>query len=165
MLKQLVQLSLLAGIVFGLASCKKDEAAVDNSPSSGSVAATTGDANGSTSTTPASGIDRVVGEWEMVLSDADMEEAKKEGGTPSGVLTMNSDGKFSLVMKSGDRKFEASGTTKIEGNKVLLTAELLDGKAPETEADKKPQELEISEDGSTLTASDGSKTTFKRKDQ
>jgi hypothetical protein len=163
-----------------MVGCKKDDTAAGTTGdattttggttgmSSGSSAttapSTTGEATGGTTGTSVAGLEKVTGDWIVVLPQEAIDMAKKSNQPlPTGTMTITGDGKFKLVMKSADKTFEAEGDAKMDGSKLSITATKLDGKAPATEADKKPQELSISDDGSTLTSTDGSKMTFKKK--
>lgn len=167
----------VAGAIIG---CKKDEAAsgtTGGTPpatggttgmSSGSSATTAPGTTGQPATTTggetAANVGKVAGEWEIVLPKEVMDEATKSGKpAPTGSMTVTADGKFTMSLSREDKTFKAEGNAKVNGSNLELTATLLDGKAPETESDKKPQVLKISDDGSTLTAEDGSGFTFKRK--
>lgn len=176
-----ITIALIMCVAGALVGCKKEETAGgttgEAAPSTGG---TTGMSSGSSATTApatagdtagattgaetAANVGKVAGEWEIVLPQNVLDEAKKSGKpAPAGTMSVTPDGKFTMTLSREDKNFKAEGTAKVDGSKLELTATLLDGKAPETEGDKKPQVLKISDDGSTLSAEDGSGFTFKRK--
>lgn len=190
-MKNWITIALALSVAGALSGCKKEETAAGTTgDATSTTGGTTGMSSGSSATTapaatagttggttaaPATtgseapaNVSKIVGDWEMVLPQAQLDAAKKAGGAiPSGVMTIAADGKFTMTLTRGDKtakadNFSVEGTAKVDGSKLELTATMLNGKAPDTEADKKPQVMKISDDGSTLTAEDNS-LSFKRK--
>lgn len=88
--------------------------------------------------TAAGPLDTFVGKWEG-------------GSKESYALTVEKDGQFKVEIEAGGQKHTVLGDASVKDKLLLLTATQIDGKPPETESDKKPEEMAISADGRTLT--------------
>jgi len=121
---------LLAGLVlasiFVIGGCGSKDAAADKG-----------------STPAPSPLDVFVGKWEGGKQDSTF------------TLSVTKDGHFTVDIQGGNKAHSASGNATVKDKLLLLTATTIDGKAPETEGDKKPEEFAISMDGTTLTPVQG----------
>ena len=92
-----------------------------------------------------------IGKYAGTYSSTEKDESFKVVITEAGT--------FEASMKGGSNASTASGTAALSGDTISLTATKIDGEAPKTDSDKKPEILKIQEDGKVLQPEHGPKLT------
>lgn len=111
--------------------------------SSDTAAATTTTGGGTTgTTTPPKATNAMVGAWKLNVTPEMMKGAPAGAKAPEVMMNFKDDNTFEASVKLGTTESKASGTYKLEGNKLTLDTKMDDGK----ESKSPPETVELAAD-------------------